>query len=309
MRNSRRWFPRSLSSGQRVRHPAIPLRHRRGYAVDIHHGLPAQASKTRPGVPRPPRQAGAHRNPARIRRIRAGVVFKRRQTPVPCVYLPVLLTAPGPSGSTEPAQLCRGCSRPPRRPPDQAASSFTPPLRRRRNGGLSPPSGNDSASRRTRSTHTPRSPPLASYLRPGHRPPLRDRLLVALRGPVHRDLRAVYPSRCSRYDVPAQRVPDMEQPPDQRADPLQGPPLVLSPAPYRRACFQRGPQPLQLHPAPAGTPPRPGPWRPGRPSRPPASAAATRTPNYTRPAAAAPPPAAQPPPRTTPRPATAPSPA
>jgi hypothetical protein len=59
MWNGRRWFPRSLSSGQRVRHPAIPLRHRRGYAVDIHHGLPAQASKTRPGVPA--RQGGQAR--------------------------------------------------------------------------------------------------------------------------------------------------------------------------------------------------------------------------------------------------------
>src|SRR5262249_31078433 len=62
-------------------------------------------------------------------------------------------------------------------------------------------------------------------------------------------------------------------------------------------------------PRPAGTPHRPDPWTPAQTSRRPASAAATRTPNYTRPAAAAPPPAAQPPPRTTPRPATAPSPA
>jgi hypothetical protein len=66
----------------------------------------------------PPRRTGAHRNPAHIRRIRAGGIFKRRQTPVPRVYLPVLLTAPGPSGSTEPARLCRGCSHPPRRPPE-----------------------------------------------------------------------------------------------------------------------------------------------------------------------------------------------
>src|ERR1035441_887130 len=61
-------------------------------------------------------------------------------TPVPCVYLPVSLTAPGPSGSTGPARLCRGCSRPHRRPPAQTSSSFTPPLRRQRNGGLAPPS-------------------------------------------------------------------------------------------------------------------------------------------------------------------------
>src|SRR5450631_1710282 len=51
--NERRWFPRSLLSGQRVRHPALPLRHRHGYAADIHRDLPARASKTLPEVSRP----------------------------------------------------------------------------------------------------------------------------------------------------------------------------------------------------------------------------------------------------------------
>ena len=32
--NVREWFPRSLLSGQRARHPALPLRYRHGYAVD-----------------------------------------------------------------------------------------------------------------------------------------------------------------------------------------------------------------------------------------------------------------------------------
>jgi len=53
---------------------------------------------------------------------------------VSLVYLPVSLTAPAPSGSAEPARLCRGCSHPSRRPPGRAASSFIPPLRRRNNG-------------------------------------------------------------------------------------------------------------------------------------------------------------------------------
>ena len=142
------------------------------------------------GSSRPPRQVGAHRNPARIHQIRAGGIFKRRQTPVPRVYLPVVLTAPGPSGSTESARLCRGCSHPPRRPLDQAASSFIPPLRRRRNGGLSPPSRNDSASRRTRRRSTRRSAPLAAYLRPGGGPPGGDGVLAALEGAVRGDLPA-----------------------------------------------------------------------------------------------------------------------
>jgi len=74
------------------------------------------------------------RIPAQIRRIRAGKPSRGVTTPVSLVYLPVSLTGPGPSGSAEPARLCRGCSHPSRRPPARAASSFIPPLRRRNNG-------------------------------------------------------------------------------------------------------------------------------------------------------------------------------
>jgi hypothetical protein len=74
--------PRSLLSGQRVRHPALPLRHRRGYAVDFHHGLLAQTSKTQPEVPHPytnPKsQMGTHRNPAQIHRVSSWRQVKRR---------------------------------------------------------------------------------------------------------------------------------------------------------------------------------------------------------------------------------------
>jgi len=71
-RNGHGWFPRSLLSGRRVRHPALPLRPRHGYAADLHHGLPSQATKTRTGVPRPSWRAGARRHPARIHRVWAG---------------------------------------------------------------------------------------------------------------------------------------------------------------------------------------------------------------------------------------------
>src|ERR1700716_2128574 len=37
----------------------------------------------------------------------------------PALVLPVSLTVPGPSGSSEPSRLCRGCSRRLRRPPDR----------------------------------------------------------------------------------------------------------------------------------------------------------------------------------------------
>src|ERR1700756_3398775 len=44
-------FPCSLLSDRRVRHPALPLRPRHGYAAVLRHGLPPQAAKTRTGVP------------------------------------------------------------------------------------------------------------------------------------------------------------------------------------------------------------------------------------------------------------------
>ena len=119
-------FPRSLLSGQRVRYPALPLRHRHDYAVDIHHGLLAPASNTEPGAPHSTCGVGAHRIPAQIRRVRAGVASRGVTAPVPRVYLPVLLTGPDPSGSTESARLRRGCSHPPQRLPGMAASSFGP---------------------------------------------------------------------------------------------------------------------------------------------------------------------------------------
>jgi hypothetical protein len=149
-RNGHGRFPRSLLSGRRARHPALPLRHRHGYAAAFHRGLPSQAGQTRTGVPRPVmrRRVRAADQPESTG-FRAGGTLRGATAPVPRVYLPASLTAPGPSGSTGPARLCQGCSRPPRRPPGRAALSFTPPLRRQGDGGLSPPSENSSASRRT----------------------------------------------------------------------------------------------------------------------------------------------------------------
>ena len=39
-------------SGRRARRPALPLRHRRGYAADLHHDLPGPTHDTVPTVPR-----------------------------------------------------------------------------------------------------------------------------------------------------------------------------------------------------------------------------------------------------------------
>ena len=149
MWSSHGWFPRSLLFGRRVRHSAIPLRHRHGYAVDIHHGSP------NPGK-RDPVRICPHES-ERVRTaiqptsagLRAGDNSRGVTTPIPLVYLPVSLTEPGPSGSAGPSRLCRGCSHPPRRLPDQAASSFIPPLRRRNDEGHLTPIRNSNASCRT----------------------------------------------------------------------------------------------------------------------------------------------------------------
>ena len=148
--NGRGWFPRSRLPGRRVRHPAIPLRHRHGYCRRQF----AVASRPRQWRSCPEFPA---RDEERVRTATqpesAGLELVRVSRgvtePVSRVCLPVLLTAPGPSGSAEPARLCRGCSHPPRRPPDQAASSFTPPLRRQGNGRSFTSIRNNRASWRT----------------------------------------------------------------------------------------------------------------------------------------------------------------
>ena len=130
---------------------------------------------------------------------------------------------------------------------------------------------------RPRSRSTRRSPPLASCLGPGHRPPLRDRGLVALHRPVNRDLgRVADPVQQERH--PAQRVRDPEQAGGQRRGAGQGPPLVLGPSrerpgrpPARRAAPRAAPRP-------AGTGSRPALSRPGPPARRPARRGATGTP-------------------------------
>ena len=50
-------FPRSQISGRRGRHPAVPLRHRHGYAVDLHRDLPGQPSRTSREFPDHPQPA------------------------------------------------------------------------------------------------------------------------------------------------------------------------------------------------------------------------------------------------------------
>src|SRR5262245_50048821 len=69
-------FPCSLLTVRRSRRPTLPRRHRRGYAADIHHGLPDLQVQTCPGVPHLLRGVGCAPHPAQIRQVRAGDSFR-----------------------------------------------------------------------------------------------------------------------------------------------------------------------------------------------------------------------------------------
>ena len=149
--NARRWFPRSLLPDQRVRHPALPLRHRQRLRRRP-SPWPPDPSETDPAWSSPAhwqRAGHAPRTSPNPPGFRAGIRSRGVTKPVSHVYLPVSLTAPAPSGSTGTTRLCRGCSRPPRRPAAQAASSFTPPLRRQGDGRSFTSTRTNSASWRT----------------------------------------------------------------------------------------------------------------------------------------------------------------
>ena len=110
-----------------------------------------------------------------------------------------------------------------------------------------------SARLRLRSRSTLRSPPLASYLRLG---PVRHAMMAfSSRSAVR------CTGTCGEYPVQqirgaAQRVPDMERPADQRRDPGQGPPLILTPpqaaAPSSAARSRRSCALPSQHTAPPG---------------------------------------------------------
>jgi hypothetical protein len=115
----------------------MPLRSRHGYAADLHHGLPT-GDITQPRSSPHDLRAGAHRNPAQIRQVRAGGLLLRGVQPlVPHVHLPVLLAGPAPSGGAGTSRRCQDCFRPSR--PSRRVrlpSASTSPLRRAGGGAF-----------------------------------------------------------------------------------------------------------------------------------------------------------------------------
>jgi hypothetical protein len=133
---------------RRRRSPTLSLRHRHGYPVALHRGLPVNIHMPTPEFPAEPSD-GCAPHPAHIRQIGAGEPLRDVHTQVPRVLLFVTLAEPTPSGSTGASRLCRGCSHPLRHLPEQAAPSYTALLRQGRRRRSLTSTQIVSASRRT----------------------------------------------------------------------------------------------------------------------------------------------------------------
>ena len=103
------WFPRSPRTACRVRCPAMPLRHRHGYAADLHRGLPTGDIK--PAQEFPARHEGQVRAATQplSTGFELGHLLRGVMALVPRVHLLVLLAEPAPSGSADASRRCRGC--------------------------------------------------------------------------------------------------------------------------------------------------------------------------------------------------------
>jgi hypothetical protein len=194
---------RRLRSRSRVSEryrPALPLRHRHGYAAVLHSGLPT--GKINPVQRFPPARAVRTAIQPRSTGFELAEVLRGFTPLVPRVHLPVSLAGPAPSGTTGTSRRCRGCSPPdPADSPNPATpSSYRLAATRRRHGShtrtrthsaswrtVSHPHSNLSASRRT---HIYAAPHLREHharrrrepaRRPDRRPPRRPAHYHALR--------------------------------------------------------------------------------------------------------------------------------
>jgi hypothetical protein len=142
------WFPCSLLFVRRRRSPTWSLRHRHGYAADLHHGLPDRRSCPTRKLPTDVHGRKAP-PPALIHQVRAGNLLRDVMTPVPRVLLFVSLAGPAPSGSAGTSRLCQGCSHPLPAPPRNGLPSATSACCDRPTAAVFHLHSNNSASRRT----------------------------------------------------------------------------------------------------------------------------------------------------------------
>jgi len=100
------------------------LRPRHAYPAALRRGLPV-GDINRHGSS--PHKAGAHRNPAPIRQVRAGGLLLRGVPTLVChVHLPVTLAAPRPSDGADPSRRCQGCFQPAGASPPVGLPSASP---------------------------------------------------------------------------------------------------------------------------------------------------------------------------------------
>jgi hypothetical protein len=109
--NNARPFPRSLATTRWTRCPALPLRHRCGYAVDLPRSLPRRKTTTSAESSPPPPPHGRYAPPTQAISARFDLVITLRSftTPVPHVHRSISPTGPAPSGSTGTPRPRRGC--------------------------------------------------------------------------------------------------------------------------------------------------------------------------------------------------------
>jgi len=101
-------FPRSPRTDRWVRWPALPQRHRHGYAADIHRGLPASFPNPARESPAQPGRRAPRPSPY-LPDLSWCVLLRGFRPPVPRVHLPFSLDGPAPSGSPGTSRRCRGC--------------------------------------------------------------------------------------------------------------------------------------------------------------------------------------------------------
>lgn len=105
----------------------MPLRHRPGYAVDLHQSLPTgRDTRPRSSPPGTARRVRTATQPISAR-FELAEALKGVTPLVPHVHLSHSLTGPAPSGSTGTSRRRQGCSHPHPRLRDQAASNFKRP--------------------------------------------------------------------------------------------------------------------------------------------------------------------------------------
>ena len=122
-----------------MRHPALPLRPRHRYAVDIPCGLPTQHLQTCRESPHLHEEGRASRTGPYPSGLEPAGAQEASTTGSVSLYLPLSFTGPGPSDSPRPSRLRRGRLPPSPAPPEVGCLLLRPARHDRPDGGVSHP--------------------------------------------------------------------------------------------------------------------------------------------------------------------------